>query len=505
MNGRRSTAVYGVVFGYSSILVSLARNVFFVPIYLHSISLAEYGAWLATGGALALMLINDFGLSGVVTQKISAALGAGDLAALGPLAGSAQIIGLLMALGLTAISLIFVPFLPGLESLSALQKHTVVNCFAIAVGANAAGLVGATAISVLRSLQKAALAGSIVLCADLVNVAVTLIGLFLGGGLYAIAAGMLARSLILALAAPFVVWVVCSRSLHVALIVRWSATRELLGDSSRFFLSAVAMKIQLQANVFFVNSILGPTSAAIYSLTVRAHETVQMLIGQINAALLPSVTHLFGSGNLARFRSVLLRMLISLAGVTAFAMSLTIILNAGFLRLWVGSYGFAGQSVSLTMGAALFVSTLGYVAYDALVAQGKFKLVANAFVLTSLLQVLLLVTFLGRGAWFAPTATLITALIWGLFFWRNVGAGIGMTLSEVLGSLSELGRIVGVSAVVIAGFLVFYPVANTWGGLAAEALACVVALASGYLLLSAQIRFILREEIGMTLRSLRPT
>jgi len=505
MSQRRRTVVYGIVFGYSSILVSLARNVLFVPLYLHNISLVEYGAWLATGGALALMLINDFGLSGVVTQKISAALGAGNFAALGALAGSAQIIGLLMAVGLTAVSLVFVPFLPGLGSLSAVEKHAVADCFAIAIIANAAGLVGATALSVIRSLQKAALAGSIALVADLANVAVTLIGLARGAGLYAIAAGMLARSIILAIGAPLGVWLLCRRDLKVILIVQWSSVRELLGDSSRFFLSAIAMKIQAQANVFFVSSILGPASAATYSLTVRAHETVLMLIGQINAALVPSVTHLFGSGNLARFRTVLLRLLISLAGITAFAMSLTIILNAGFLRLWVGSLGFAGQDVSIMMGAALFVSSVGYVAYDALVAQGKFKLVANAFVLTSLLQVLVLVAYLGNGAWIAPSTTLAAAVIWGLFFWRSVSTRIGMTSSEIFRSLSEIGRIVCVSAAVIAGFLTFYPIASSWAALIAEGLVGMVALTAGYVLVSAHIRLIVREEGGMTLRALRLT
>ena len=39
-------------FGYASMMISLARNILLVPIYLHAIPLAEYGAWLATGGAL---------------------------------------------------------------------------------------------------------------------------------------------------------------------------------------------------------------------------------------------------------------------------------------------------------------------------------------------------------------------------------------------------------------------------------------------------------------------
>lgn len=49
MTGRRRNAVLAVLFGYASLSISLARNILFVPLYLHSIPLAEYGAWLATG------------------------------------------------------------------------------------------------------------------------------------------------------------------------------------------------------------------------------------------------------------------------------------------------------------------------------------------------------------------------------------------------------------------------------------------------------------------------
>jgi O-antigen/teichoic acid export membrane protein len=505
MTRRRRTVIFGMLFGYSSILIGLARNVLFVPIYLQSISLPEYGAWLATGGALALLLVNDFGLAGVVTQKISAALGGGDLAKLGSLAGSAFGIGIVMAAGLTALTLLFVPFLPGLQTLGDVQQHAVVQCFVIAVAANAAGVIGATGISVIRSLQNPVAAGCIVLAADIANVGVTLIGLFRGAGLYAIAGGMAVRAAILALAAPLAVAIICTRELHIRIRLSWPSVRELLGDSSRFFLSGVAMKVQAQANVFFVNAILGPTSAAIYSLTVRAHETVLMLLGQINTALAPSVTHLFGSGNALRFRAVLLRLLLTLAAFTGFALSLTIVLNSGFLKLWVGHMAFAGQEVSILMGFALFVSSIGYVAYDALVAQGKFKFVANAFIVTSLLQVVVLWSCLDRGMWVAPTATLVAAVVWGVLFWRRVGADIGVTAAESTGLLGELARMTAVSAVTIAGFLRFYPPAATWLALIAEALLCAAVLACGYLAMSQKMRLIIREEIGVTLRALRPT
>jgi len=505
MNERRRSAVLGMIFGYASLMISLARNVIFVPIYLQKIPLAEYGAWLATGGALALILINDYGLAGVVTQRISARYGAGDFAALGRLTGSALAIGAFVSIALSVISLVFIPFLPGLSALSADESHTIVACFVGAVAANALGIVGATATSVIRSLQKAVLSGSIVLFAEIINIAVILAGLYSGHGLYAIAAGMLARSVIITVAGLTSVWIVCTRDIAAKIEIHAAEIRDLVGEASRFFLSSIAMKLQAQANVFFVSFILGPTSAAIYSLTVRAHETVAMVISLINGSLVPSVTHLLGSGDLARFRVVLLRLFISVTALTALAMTMTVILNFAFLRLWVGAYAFGGQPVSVLMAAALFVSSVGYVAYDALLAQGKFRLVSRVFFFTSLLQVLLLMSLLHLGLWLAPTATMLTAGAWGYAFWRSVAADIGLTVSEARGLLGELMRLVAVSTAGVAGFLALYPNANTWTGLVIEALVSGASLTIGYLAFSHKLRGILLEEIDSTLRVFRTT
>lgn len=503
MSDRRRSAFLSMFFGYSGLAISLARNILLVPLYLHSIPLAEYGAWLATGGALALMLINDYGLSGVVTQRMSASYGAGNFEALGRLAGSALAIGALLSIALSLISLCCLPVLPGLKALSASQGHTVLVCFVIAIAANALGVVGATAASVIRSLQRVVLGGTIVLAAETANVAVILLGLHFGYGLYAIAAGVLVRSIILTGAGLIGVWFVFVRSLGVAIEIQREAVRDLIGESSRFFFSAIAIRLMAQANVFFVGLILGPAIAAVYSLTVRAHETAVMLIILISGSLVPSITHLYGSGNFARFRSVVLRLLVILAALTALAMAVTIILNPAFLRLWVGMDAFGGQGVSMLMGAALLVSLTGGVAYDALLAQGKFRLVSRFYVFTSILQVLLLMSLLRWGLWVAPLATMMTAAVWGLGFWFNVGSDINLSGNEVRGLLAELGRIVAVSAAGIAAFGTFYPSANSWAALVVEAAISAFCLTASYLAISPKLREIARDEIGTTLRSFR--
>jgi O-antigen/teichoic acid export membrane protein len=500
---RRRNAFLGIGFGYTSLIIALIRNILFVPFYLHTIPLAEYGAWLATGGALALILVNDYGLSGVVTQRISTNYGAGEFDRLGGLAGSAIAIGSVMSLLLTAISLACVPFLPGLRDLSPVEAGTVVTCFKISIVANALGVIGGTSTSVIRSMQKAVLAGSIVLAADIANVIVTLYGLFAGNGLYAIAVGLLARSLIVTIISLYWVWKLCARELSSRLTVIGSVVRNLLGESSRFFLSAIAMKLQSQANIFFIGSALGPTSAAIYGLTVRAHETVLMLIAQINGALVPSVTHLFGSGNRERFRTVLLRLLVLIGTLTAFALTLTVILNAGFIKLWVGQYAFGGQSVSVLMAVALFVSSVSYVAYDGLLAQGKFRIISTAFLATSLLQIVLLVGFVHWGLWVAPLTTLITASVWGFVFWNSIVVDHAVSAAEIRQLLSEFARILLLSTAVAAGLLSFYPSTNSWSALVVEGLLSSACLACGYLIFSPALRGIAAEEIRTTLRLFR--
>jgi O-antigen/teichoic acid export membrane protein len=503
MSGRRRSALLGMLFSYASLLIALARNIAFVPLYLAKIPLSEYGAWLATGGALALLLINDYGLSGVVTQRISTDYGAGSLERIGRLTGSALAIGAILSFLLTCISLACVPLLPGLQTLRPTETHTIVRCFQISIAANALGVLGATAASVLRSLQRVVLMGSVVLASDLANVAIILLGLFAGYGLYAIAVGLLVRSAMLAVMSLHTVWFVCSKSLRSPLAVAGSDVRSLLAESSHFFLSAIAMKLQAQANVLFASAVLGPASAAIYSLTVRAHETVLMLIGQINGALVPSATHLFGSGNMARFREVMLRVLVSIGTLTAFALTITVILDSAFLRLWVGQYAFGGQVLSVLMATALFVSSIGYVAYDALIAQGKFRFVSSLFLATSVLQVSLLESEIHRGLWIGPMTTLVTSCVWSLAFWRRIAIDHELIAAGLHALLKEAALIVAASTVVAAAFILFYPTPKSWLSLVAEGLLSIACVGCGYLALSRTIRTIVSEELALTVRLLR--
>jgi O-antigen/teichoic acid export membrane protein len=299
------------------------------------------------------------------------------------------------------------------------------------------------------------------------------------------------------------VWLVCSRGLHTQIRIHLDTIRDLVGESSRFFLSSIALRLLSQANVFFISVILGSASAAVFSLTVRAHDTGVSLIILISGALVPSMTHLFGSGNLARFRVVIMRTLIMLAMLTAFVMTLTVVLDSGFVSLWVGESRFGGQAVSIPMAAALFISLLSGVGYDALVAEGKFRLVTRYFMISSGLQVLLLCALLWAGIWMAPLVTIVVCLVYGLSFWKHVANDIAMSVRERKSLLLEILRIVVVSGTCASLFMAFYPKAGSWSALVIEGALCGVTLLAGFLLGSWQLRGMVLEEVRATLRLFR--
>jgi O-antigen/teichoic acid export membrane protein len=498
---RRSATAWSAVFGYSALALALARNIALVPVYLHHMALAEYGAWLATGGALVQLVVTDFGLSGVVTQRVAHRHGAGQSGQLGPLIGAGLVNGLMLAVLLTALCLILAPFLPATQGLTPTQSHRVLQCFLLAVTANGIGVIAGTAAGISRSLHRAIATGTITLIADLLSVIVTITGLTQNFGLYSLAMGMLARSVLAAGASLVLLAVLASRDPALRWRISWEESRALWSDSAKFFLTSIAMKLQSNANILFVGMLSGPQSAAVYGLTVRAHETVLMFNVQLNTALVPSLAHLVGEEKHARFAALLARMVPVMALLAALGMTLTVTLNESFIRLWVGPQAFAGRATSILMGLAMWVAAVASVAYDASLARGEFARIARTFIAASALHVVLLLVLVRIGTWGAPLAILVTTLTWGTVLGRRVIRVSAMP--RAVGG--EVVAIAGISITVGALFAFAYPTPAGWLSLVAEAAACASTLVISLLLLLPKLRAQLREELALTLHAMRVT
>ncbi len=499
---RRRVFAWGAVFGYSGLAFTLLRNVLLVPLYLHYIDLGEFGAWLATGGALVQLLVTDFGLTGVITQRVAALAGGRDAHAVRALAAAGLVNALLLALALSALSSLAAAWLPATQGLSAIQHARVVDCFLIAVAANGCGVVSSAALAALRGAQRPVAAGSVALIADLASVAVTLACLFSGWGLYGLALGLLTRSLIGAggalasLALAFGTGIQAWRPSLAQSLSMWR-------DAARFFATSIAMRMQTQANILLVGIFLGPHAAAVYGLTVRAHETVHIVIAQLNSAFGPVLAHLAGAGNFERLDAVIRRLLPLVAALSAIGAGCVVALNHSFVNLWVGSDAFGGLPLTVGMGVALWLTTIAYVGYEALLARGEFAFIARIFAVGSVLHLAVLVAVLNLfGAWAAPFALLTSSLTWGALAWQRVVRDSGIHLGWRT-AFGETALIFIGGAVVAAVLLALLPAATGWPTLILEALVSAGAITTVLLGARPQLRHSLRAELGSTLRSMR--
>jgi O-antigen/teichoic acid export membrane protein len=262
------------------------------------------------------------------------------------------------------------------------------------------------------------------------------------------------------------------------------------------------MKVQSQASTFMVGMMLGSRSAGVYSLTTRAYDTVTLFLSQVNAALVPSMSHLAGSGEHIRFKAVVVRIgtlipLLAAMGAVAVAVS-----NQSFVALWVGIEKYGGLPLSLLAAFATWWSFACYVAYDALFAKGEFKAIGRAFAASSLVHVAILALFLHLGLWVAQAAFIVSTLVWGLPLWFRLAASLGLRAAELRTLLAATISTVAWGSAT-AGALLLLPMAGPgWGGLCVRAALSVAVVFGLVMITSEATRSIVVEEARTTLHLL---
>jgi teichuronic acid exporter len=500
-SGRRQASAWGILLAYASAITAVMRNLLLVPVYLHFVPLAQYGAWLATGASLVQIVVTDYGLAGVLMQRASTAHGAGAHEELGPLIRTGLLAAAGASLVLSCISIAIVPLLLTTGKLLSSGDERLTYCILLAVLANAIGIVGTTAQGFVRSLQRARLSGLVTLLADLMNIAATVVLLIAGFGLYALAVGLVVRSVLMSVVLVSYLFHKYKPATKVPFPQQWQLLKSLFSDSWHSLILSLSMKVQTQGNTFFVGALLGPQSAAAYGLTVRAHETFLMFLSLANNAFVPSMAHLIGSGNQRRFKELLLRVVPALILFSALGMVVTVGENQSFVSLWVGRAVFAGQGVSILAAVAILVATLGYASYDALYALGQFRVIARTFFFTALLHVGLLISLIRFGLWVVPLVSIASASIWGSVFVRHAASAIELRRYEAKRVAGDLLWITLCSCLVAAAFIAL-PEARHWLSLAGSASLCAGSFLLAVLGIRKGLRVMIREEFATTVRSM---
>jgi O-antigen/teichoic acid export membrane protein len=491
---------WNMVFAYGSVALALVRNIALVPVFLHFIDGVEYGAWLATGGVLAYLLMLDFGLMGVVGQRTAEAYGARDYPLLGRRIGTGLSVTIVVMLLSAVLAAAVAPLVPGLMRQTGETAERLVLCFLIVGLANSINLMALATRAVLRSLQRPKVPGLADLGSELAGIALTLVLLMDGRGLYAVAFGLALRGVLNTVGNVVGCFWVCKRI--PGLRLRWHSGEALsLWRNSFFqFFTAIATRLQARSDTFFVGWLVGPQAALIYGLTIRAHETVRLVTTHFVASIQPSLSHLDSERNRERFREIVLAMLSVTAAISCIGMSGVIAFNGSFVGLWVGPETYGGLLLTVLVAIFGYVADLGSAQYGTLMAMGQFRRLCRVVWEGTLVRLpLLILLLLLFGMWGAPVAAIAGALVQTLRASGAVAGLLGFARREwrqmggyLLRGTAPVGLLA--AGVVWSGFA-----PQTWVGLGAGAAAfSVVAILTFGAFNPGMVR-----RIGRELRSMR--
>ncbi|HEX6913061.1 MAG TPA: oligosaccharide flippase family protein, partial [Longimicrobium sp.] len=372
---RRRGAVVMLVGGYANNLLLVVQGLVLVPLYLRHLGPETYGGWMASGDLLGWLAVLDMGIAGISVQRMAAAHGRGEHRSVGDYFGTGLAVqGLLVAL-LTVLAVLASPFVPAWVRLEGAAGTELAACFAVAGVATGLGLLGNVVTGLALSTQRMVFVNLAIFAAGVAQIAVTLVLLGQGRGLWALALGMLARTgLVLALAGAHAAYVL-RHDLGVRARVRREVVRELGGLSTVSVLVMLGNTLVGRSDAMLIALFHGPQTVTLYVLTRRAAEMLAMFLARIGGAVSPGFAHLVGSGERARAAAVMGQVgrLYFCAAVPALALYMA--LNRSFVELWVGPGHFAGQGLTVLVG--LNVLLVGWAAL-VLSMSGAAGLIARA-------------------------------------------------------------------------------------------------------------------------------
>lgn len=384
---RRASTAAG--FTYLRFGLSIAVGILLVPFVLDRIGVRLYGYWLASGEVLAYAAMADFGVLAVVPWLIAEADGRADRQAMRRLLST----GFCAAVVLSAIYLLLVLLLwqlvPGVLALTAAERAASAGPLALLAGVTAIVLPLRVASAALMGLQDVKVYGALTTSAWALDVALTVILLFNGYGLYALAIGAAIPSLVTGVLA-----VVRLRMLAPDLASGWP--RPVAADVTRMFreglgvwLSNWGWRLTAATDGIVLAALGAPALITVLAMTGKLAQMLTNMSWVPGDSAMVGLAHLAGEEKPVRTTSAvtaIFRVYLALAGAGACAV---LAANGAFVGAWVGPHLFGGARVTLVLAALMIVLTLVHGAAAMASVLGRRMEVGLATLICGVLQVAL--------------------------------------------------------------------------------------------------------------------
>lgn len=353
---RRATVAAS--FTYVQYALVIVSGIVLVPLMLHDLGARTYGLWLATGELLAYVGMVDLGVLGVLPWMIAEADGRGDRDRIRTLVANGCAVGAGVGVGYALLAWILWTTVPSALTLSAADRQAVGPPLLLLVLATMVAYPLRVFSALIAGLQDVAFNGWLTVSQHLLAIVVTLSLLLNGHGLYALACGTAAASMLTVVGA-FV------RATRIApdLLRSWprpsiAAARTLLSNGAGVWFGALGWQLAASSNGLVMTALGRAEWVAVWACTSKLTSTATQLSWVVPDAGLVGLAQVHGEGRgPSRVRSLvltLLRIHVLLAGGAACGL---LAFNPAFVTRWVGADLFGGLALNTVLALGIVVNS----------------------------------------------------------------------------------------------------------------------------------------------------
>jgi len=414
----KTVAKWSISIDYVATFIAFGRNFILFPVYLKFIDTNIFGAWLATGNLIMWLTIIDPGVGEVFKQRVAECYAKMDKMVLGNLISSGFFLSIIISTIALLISVYLSIRLPEIiNSKYLIDTKQLTYAFHILSVGTCFSLFTFSLSGIISGMQGVRTIGVAYLLANVLEIILNVVLLYMGWGLIAIAAAMLFRTGIIMVVNIIYLFTRISAekikpTFNFAYFVSFS---KIFGYT---FVSKIASTIKDNIDLLTVAWFVNAETVTMFEIVRRPIKLVHSLSNRLSGSIIPVLSFIKGENNLVRFKSIFIRFIYINLWLLGLITIEFIIFNEFLVKIWIGKDVFIGNSYNIVICITYLLTSMIYsvsnfvFAYGMIMENSKINLYASILYMP-------LILVLGKyfGVWgiiLTPLISLLATQFWYL-------------------------------------------------------------------------------------------
>ena len=284
-------------------------------------------------------------------------------------------------------------FIGNLAKINNSFKGDIVAAFRIAMWGTALSLLADTFRNIILAYQKTKFHGVLLYSVVVVSIILNVVLLILHKGIYALAYTSLFRGGAILVFALYYSIILLKKN-KIRLKFQFAYFKSFSKVFAFTFSSSLFETIASNIDLILVSRYLGSQSVTVLDLCRRPVRMVSGLANNITISMLPSLPHLFGSGNKEKIQDTVTRIWNVIIWVTGFIIGGFILFNYSFNLNWVGGRFWIGNTNNIVLCFSILLWSLGYNLSNITLSMGDIKTNSILTISRSILYMIALFLFI---------------------------------------------------------------------------------------------------------------